>query len=440
MAEAGQSRFPLPEDRLEEQLQEKAPAFTHAEALLEAGRCLYCHDAPCIPACPTDIDIPTFIRKIASENLKGSARTILSTNLLGASCARVCPVEVLCEGSCVYNDWDREPVQIGRLQRHAMDHGASPDLLHKEPPTGKSVGLVGAGPASLACGGILALLGHEAVLYERSELPGGLNTLGVAPYKMDATTALNEVAFVQALGVRIRTGMGVGESVTGEELLSRHDAVFLGPGLGEDSRLDIPGEDGPGVYGAVEWIERMKVDPTLSLEGIRHAVVIGGGNTALDVVREMAQLGVPNVKLLYRRGEAEMKGYAHEWTDAKKEGGVLVPNVAVTGIHHQGDTVTSVSVVPTRDGRPTEATPVRLPANIVILAIGQAKLRALVGQFPGVSLDKRGCIVGDAATGLTGNPRVFTGGDAFNGGKEVVNAVDEGQRAARAIDALLRGE
>jgi glutamate synthase (NADPH/NADH) small chain len=427
----------LPGGRLEERFADKKPPYSAGEALAEASRCLYCFDAPCIKACPTHIDIPVFIRKISTGNLEGSARTILEANLLGASCARVCPVEVLCEGACVYTGWGRQPIAIGRLQRYAMDHGQSTNLLSKAPPSSRSVGLVGAGPASLACAGTLVLLGHQAVIYEREALPGGLNSTGVAPYKLPVGEAIREIGFIRSLGVEIRTGVEVGKDLSAAELLRRHDAIFLGVGLGPDSRLGVPGEKGPGVIGAAEWIRRMKTEPGFGLNGIRSAVVVGGGNTAIDVVRELAQLGVPQVRLVYRRTEQEMKAYRHEWEAAKKEGAVLVPCAVVTEIVRERGQVVRVKLAQTAGGRPTGESLEPLPAELVVAAIGQAKLRSLVALFPGVALDEQGRIVVDPASGQTGNSRVFAGGDAANGGKEVVNAVAEGQLAARAMDALL---
>jgi glutamate synthase (NADPH/NADH) small chain len=427
----------VPDDRLETRFREKNPPLSRTEALREATRCLYCYDAPCIRACPTSIDIPVFIRKIATGNARGAARTILQANLLGDSCARVCPVEVLCEGSCVYVADGRPAIPIGRLQRWAMDHGSAADLLPKAAPTGRRVACVGAGPASLACAGTLALLGHSPVLYEKRELPGGLNTTGVAPYKYQVRDALREVEFVESLGVEIRTGVEVGRDVSGADLLQSHEAVFLGPGLGPDTRLPIPGGDGPGVIGATEWIEKLKTDREHSVTGVRSAAVIGGGNTAIDVARELAGLGVPDVWMVYRRGEEEMRGYAHELDGARREGVMLVENAAVVEVEREWGSVRSVKLVATEHGRPTNRERSSLAVDLVVFAIGQTKLAELVSEFPGVAVDGRGCIVADPETLRTGNPRVFAGGDALNGGKEVVFAAADGQQAARSIDALM---
>ncbi|RYZ64452.1 MAG: glutamate synthase, partial [Proteobacteria bacterium] len=254
---------PLHPDRWEHDLHDKKPLLTAAEAKVEADRCLYCADAPCIKACPTSIDIPTFIKKIASGNVRGSARTILEQNLLGYSCARVCPVEVLCVGDCVLNAVDHKPIAIGRLQRYATEHGTAAGqapLFVAKPRGSRRVALIGAGPASLACAGVLALNGVEATIFEKRGVAGGLNTTGIAPYKLRAEESLHEVDFVRSLGVEIRTGISLGEAagpntVTAESLLAEYDAVFLGLGLGVDNRLGIPGEDGPGVIGATAWIE-----------------------------------------------------------------------------------------------------------------------------------------------------------------------------------------
>ena len=422
----------LAPDRLERQLADAKPTYTGGEAVGEAERCLYCHDAPCVKACPTGIDIPGFIRKIATGNVSGSARTILSANLLGYSCARVCPVEVLCVGACVYNDWHRyPPIQIGRLQRYAVEKtleaGKAASLLSQAPPAGKKVACVGAGPASLAAAGYLALEGVAVTVFEKRALPGGLNTTGVAPYKMHAEGSLAEVGFIRSLGVTIRTGVDVGRDAKAGDLLRDHDAVFLGVGLGGDSRLGLPGEQGPGVVGATAWIERLKLEPGFALDGVARALVVGGGNTAIDAARELARLGVPEVTMVYRRTAAEMPGYAHEMELARKEGVRLVERaVPKEFIRGAGGALTALRLA---DGR-------ELPAELVVLGIGQSKLRELAAEFPGVALDDQGRVVVDEATGRTGNPKVFAGGDTL-GGELVVTAVQEGKRAARAICAAL---
>ncbi|MCC6651960.1 MAG: FAD-dependent oxidoreductase [Candidatus Eisenbacteria bacterium] len=421
----------LPAQRLESHIADSKPNYIPGDAVAEANRCLYCHDAPCVTACPTGIDIPTFIRKIGTGNLTGSARTILSANLLGYSCARVCPVEALCVGACVYNAWHRNPpIQIGRLQRFAVEsvfaNGSAATLLSKAAPNGKKVVCVGAGPASLACAGYLALEGCSVTLLEKRAIAGGLNVTGVAPYKMDATGALAELAYIQSLGVTIQTGVEVGKDVTPEQLLKDHDAVFVGVGLGGDSKLGIPGEAGPGVFGGVEWVEKMKLESGYALEGVRRAVVIGGGNTAIDVVRELAKLGVPDVALLYRRTEADMPGYRHELELARKEGVRLVERAVPASFVRTGDKLAAVALA---DGR-------EVACDLCVVAIGQGKLGALVSSFPGVATSDKGLALGEPMTGTTGNPKVWVGGDV-TGGELVVTAAQDGKRAARSIAAAL---
>ncbi len=424
---------PIDEDRLERHLPDAKPLYSKGEAIGEANRCLYCHDAPCVVACPTGIDIPGFIRKIATENVRGSAKTILSANLLGYSCARVCPVEVLCVGACVYNDWNRyPPIPIGRLQRYAVenvfDNGTAATLFDKAPANGKKVACVGAGPASLAAAGYLALEGVAVTLFEYRKVPGGLNSHGVAPYKMPVAGALTEVEFIRSLGVTIKDRMLVGTDVSAAQLLDGYDATFLGIGLGRDSRLGIPGEEGPGVTGATEWIERMKLEPGYTVAGLRHALVIGGGNTAIDVARELAKLGVPDVKMVYRRTAAEMPGYAHEMEYARKEGVQLAERAVPKAFNR--DAAGRLVGLTLEDGR-------MLAADLAVLGIGQAKLKNIAGLFAGVQVDERGRIIAEPLTGQTGNPKVWAGGDAISGGQEVVNAAQEGKRAARAMCAVL---
>ncbi len=435
----------LPEGRLEQRFAEAKPLFTEAEAVTEANRCLYCADAPCIRECPTGIDIPTFIRKISTGNVKGAARTILSANLLGHSCAQVCPVEVLCAGGCVYNAWGRPPIQIGRLQRFATETTlATTPMSGLLPPrkkaTGKSVALVGAGPASVAAAGWLALEGHKAVIYEKRRFPGGLNALGIAPYKMLGSVAIEEIEWVSALGdVSIEFGAEL-NSGAAEELLRRHDAVFLGLGLGADTMLGVPGEAGPGVYGAVDLIERIKSDAMFQLGDVRRALVVGGGNTALDVAHELALLGVADVAMAYRRGRAEMSGYEHELDHARKHGVRLIEDAVVTSyVRDAAGALTGVMLAQAKDGRAVASTEAFHPAGLVALAIGQGRVTQLASAFHGVVVDARGRVVVDPATHRTGNARVWAGGDCVNGGKEVVNAVQEGKLAARDIARALAG-
>lgn len=443
----------LPSGRLEQRFADKKPRYSKPEAITEANRCIYCVDAPCIKACPTGIDIPTFIHKISTENIKGAARTILAENILGASCARVCPVEELCAGACVYNTWGREPIAIGRLQRHATEATLETTPLSallpaKKPSTGKKVALVGAGPASIAAAGLLALEGHKAVLFEKKALPGGLNTLGIAPYKQSADAALEELRQVLALGdielklgVEVVAGQAGAGQVSAEALLKDYDAVFLGLGLGPDSALGVPGEAGAGVYGAVDLIERIKADPKLSLEGVSRAFVIGGGNTALDIAHELKLLGVADVALVYRRGEQDMSGYAHELASAREDGVRLLEHRVVTEVLRDGaGKLSGVTLAEAKGGKAVAGTEETVSVQLLALAIGQSVATGIASAFSGVELDQKGRVVVDPATHRTGNPKVWSGGDCVNGGKEVVNGVQEAKIAVRDIVRALGGK
>jgi glutamate synthase (NADPH/NADH) small chain len=437
----------VPAERLEHRFEDKKPPMTRAQAVAEANRCLYCFDAPCIKACPTQINIPEFIRKIATGNLGGSAKTILRANILGMSCARVCPVEVLCEGDCVYNNMGSKPIEIGRLQRYATEHAYDRNLQYwsKGTPTGKRVALVGAGPSSLACAHELTKLGHEAVLFEANDFGGGLNSTGVAPYKLFVEDSLREVDYVQQIGFEIRYGVEVGKDVSFEALESDFDAVFLGIGLGPDGWMGIDGEDLDGVVGGLELIGRIKLGDAYELPDIGHAVIIGGGNTAMDVVRGLCGLGVPRVTLLYRRNRAAMPGYDHEWTAARASGARGVwwsQPVALEGRDGRVEAVRYLRARPSDPDNPRSKLIYRdeahrLEADLVVMAIGQATLADWVAQIGGVRVE-RGRIVVDEH-GQTTNPRYFSGGDCANGGKEVVNAAAEGKRAAQGIHSFLSG-
>ena len=430
-----------PKDRLEQRIEDLKPPLSTASALTEAERCLYCFDAPCVQACPTAINIPQFIKRIAAGNVRGAAKTILESNILGHSCARVCPVEVLCAGSCVYNEKDEPAIAIGKLQRYATDwaYGKGVRFFERGKPTGKKVALIGAGPASLAAAHELARLGHECVIFEGRDLPGGLNTTGVAPYKLQADTALQEVEYVLGIGgIELRTGTWIGKDVTFEQLERDYDAVFLGVGLGPDSRVNVPGEELPGSIGAVELIEQIKNQPGFTLAGVHHAAVIGGGNTAIDIARELRHLGVPCVFMVYRRTEESMTGYKHELAYAKQEGVTLEFRAAPAAIEGT-DKVTGLRCHRVDDAlKPIDGADFTLTAELVVKATGQDKLTKLLAGISGLSLEK-GKVAVNAATHQTSNPKYFAGGDCVNGGKEVVNAAAEGKRAAHGIDAFLRG-
>jgi dihydropyrimidine dehydrogenase (NAD+) subunit PreT len=442
--------FPeLPADRVETRFAESKPPYSEAQARQEASRCLYCFDAPCVTACPTSIDVPGFIKRIAEGNVKSAARKIFEANILGATCARVCPVEVLCVGSCVFERQGVEPIAIGRLQRFATDAAQSNAWQYFWPgqDTGKKVALVGAGPASLACAHELRMQGHAAVLFEKRDLAGGLSTTGVAPYKVTAESSLVEASWiVQADEAELRTGVQVGRDVTWDELLSGYDAVFVGVGLGDDSTLGIPGEDLGGVRGGLEVIENWKTGGEPLLDGVTDAIVIGGGNTALDVLRELLKLGVPRVTLSYRRTVPEMPGYRHEWDSALKEGARQAFRTRPVRLVGQDGQVTGLEVVRTAPdpddprGRKLldlpDSTEV-IPAQLVVVATGQAGQAAL---FDGLDIElKWGLPVVDEHQ-QTSHDKVFAGGDIANGGKEVVNAAAEGKAAAVAIGALLSEE
>ena len=428
----------LSDDRSETVFADYKNALTPEQARVEANRCLFCHDAPCITACPTSIDIPQFIRKIATGNVAGSARTIFDANILGMSCARVCPVEVLCVGDCVYNHMDAPPIQIGKLQRFATDQAFATGRRFFEAgaDTGRSVALVGAGPASLAAAHELRRCGHACTIYEKRDLAGGLNTTGVAPYKMKSNRSLEEVEWILGIGgIDVKTGIEIGKDVTFDDLEGDHDAVFLGMGLGPDTRLGIPGEDLKGVHGAVDFIESTKLG-RLSLDGVTDCVVVGGGNTAIDAVRQALGLGVPNVTMVYRGEEERMSGYAHEWEAARTAGARAQWNAQPVEFFGD-DRVERMRVVATdSDRRPIPGSEFDVTADLVLVAIGQSKLGVMLESWSGIEIEGGRVVTDDV--GRTGRAGVFAGGDLRNGGKEVVNAAAHGKASAQAIDAYLK--
>src|SRR5258706_11818506 len=311
---------PLTDEQLAANFADIAPPLTNDAALLEANKCLYCHDAPCTIACPTHIDVPAFIKKIATGNLRGSARVILDANPFGPSCARACPVEVLCEGAGVLNERDGQPIQIALRQRHATDHVLEHKLKLFQPgsKTGKRVAVVGAGPAGVACASDLRRHGHAVTVFEAKTQAGGLNTFGIAEYKLKADVALAEVQDILDLGVELKTGVTITSLAS---LLADYDAVFVGVGLGNTKALGISGEDLPGVVDALTFIEHLKTHPYRDTAVGRQVVVIGAGNTAIDAVTQAKRLGAATATILYRRGKADMSASHYEHELAKRDGG-----------------------------------------------------------------------------------------------------------------------
>jgi dihydropyrimidine dehydrogenase (NAD+) subunit PreT len=407
------------------------PPFDRQAAIPEANRCLYCFDAPCTTACPTHIDVPRFIKKIASGNFSGSARTILDANILGASCSRVCPVEVLCEGACVMNRYNRQPIQIGRLQRFAMEtfQAAGAPLPFTPPPeTGRTVALIGAGPASLACAGELRRHGIAASVYEAHPLPGGLNTYGVAEYKLPLIESLREIELLTRLGVSFHFDTTVDSGML-QELEQSHDAVFLGVGLGAIHTLGIPGEDLLGVTNALDLIAGYKSGEVTNVPS--NVVVVGAGNTAIDAAVAAIRLGAEDVHIVYRRGEEQMSAFRFEYEHAKLEGVQFLwwmQPTAILGSH----AVEELQLTSLQE----PGLPVNLPVDMVVLAIGQGSQPDLGAQIQ----REGGRILIDRATGQTSNPKYFSGGDCTNGGREVVDAVADGKRAGRGIAAWLEAK
>jgi dihydropyrimidine dehydrogenase (NAD+) subunit PreT len=419
----------LSRDEIEANFADLHPPLARAEALIEADRCYFCFDAPCTAACPTGIDIPVFIQKIRSDNVRGSGKTILGENIMGGMCARVCPTEVLCEEACVRNTQEEKPVEIGLLQRYATDPiiESNLQLFERAAPSGKTIAVVGGGPAGLSCAHRLSMLGHDVVIFNRDEKPGGLNEYGIAAYKTPEDFAQTEVEYILSIGgIEVRNKVALGEDVQLPELIEQYDAVFLGIGLSRANDLGIEGEDLDGVVNAIDYIAALRqAEDKSNLPVGRTVVVIGGGMTAIDIAVQSRHLGAEQVHIVYRRGPENMSASVFEQALAQTSG---------VAIHHRappsrilGDTHVTGVEFEAGAGRFV------LYADMVFKAIGQ--------QMEGFNEFRmqNGRIVVDAGHRTSIN-KVWAGGDCVVDGSDLtVTAVQHGKLAAIDIDRVLRG-
>ena len=443
----------LAADQYAKAFADASPRLTRAQALLEAERCLYCFDAPCATACPTSIDVPSFIKRISDDNLRGAARTILESNPLGGMCARVCPTENLCEAVCVRNTQEGKPVAIGRLQRHAVDalmESAKPQIFTRATATGKKVAVVGAGPAGLACAHTLARRGHDVALFDARPKAGGLNEYGLASYKTPDNFAQREVQWLLAIGgMTVHHDWKLETPAQLDTLRSDFDAVFLGMGLSATPALGIPGEHFPGVQDAVDFIAELRQCADLATLPVgRRVVVIGGGMTAVDAAVQSRRLGAETVHMVYRRGPDALSASQAEQEWAQTNGVRihywLAPQEIVSTLDLSNPAAPDVGhVCAVRFARQTQVdgklqatgeTEV-LQADTVLKAIGQQLGNPMLSQS-GLAL-KAGRIATDAE-GQTNLPGVWAGGDCRAGGLDLtVEAVEHGKQSAHAIHAFL---
>ncbi|MDX8459425.1 NAD(P)-dependent oxidoreductase [Mesorhizobium humile] len=420
------------------------PPLDHHEALVESDRCYFCYDAPCMNACPTSIDIPLFIRQIATGNPLGSAKTIFDQNILGGMCARVCPTETLCEEVCVREVAEGKPVQIGRLQRYATDVAMSEEkqFYKRAEPTGKTVAVVGAGPAGLAAAHRLARHGHDVTILEARPKAGGLNEYGIAAYKSVDDFAQAEVEYVTAIGgIDIQNGKALGRDFQLADLMRNYDAVFLGLGLGGVNALRAEGEDADGVANAVEFIAELRQASDLSgLPVGRRVVVIGGGMTAIDAAVQSKLLGAEEVTVCYRRGQEHMNASGFEqdlaaangvtirhWLQPKR---VIAENGKVSAIELEYTAMNGDKLAGTGET-------LRLNADQVFKAIGQSFVPAHLNGS-GEQINLEGGRIKVDAEGRTSLAKVWAGGDCIFGGDDLtVSAVAQGRDAAESIHRAL---
>ena len=427
-----------------------APPLNDRQAHLEASRCLYCYDAPCVNACPSEIDIPSFIRHIHTDNVQGAAQKILSANILGGSCARVCPTEILCQQACVRNNaHECAPVLIGLLQRYAVDNAHfSQHPFQREAASGKRIAVVGAGPAGLSCAHRCAMHGHDVVIFEAREKAGGLNEYGIAKYKLVDDFAQKELDFLlQIGGIEIRHGHKLGDNLSLTELHQQFDAVFLGLGLAASKQLGLPHEDAPGLLAATDYIRELRqADDLAQLPLADHCIVLGAGNTAIDMAVQMARLGARDVNLVYRRGIEDMGATHHEQDIAKANQVRLLTWAAPEEVllNAEGQ-VRGMRFARTRlvEGRlQTTGETFELAADAIFKAIGQAfdgaALSDPLGDPLAQELKRAGERIEVDEQLRTSIPGVYAGGDCVSLGQDLtVQAVQHGKRAAEAMHAQL---
>ncbi|SFR46240.1 NAD(P)-dependent oxidoreductase [Litoreibacter janthinus] len=430
----------LSAETLSDNFDDLHPAYAPHEAAVASDRCYFCHDAPCVTACPTDIDIPLFIRQIQTGTPEAAAKTILSQNILGGMCARVCPTETLCEQACVREAAEGKPVEIGRLQRFAtdtlMDKGIHP--FARAVSTGKSVAVVGAGPAGLSCAHRLAMKGHDVVVFDARAKAGGLNEFGIAAYKSTDEFAAKEVDWLlQIGGITIERGQKLGSELSLDELRNEYDAVFLAIGLSGVNSLRAAGEEREGVSDAVSFIAELRQTSDRSnLPVGRDVVVIGGGMTAVDAAVQSKLLGAQNVTIVYRRGQDQMGASRFEQDLATSKGVRIISNAQPVSVHGNGSVAEVEFEYTTSSGNELKGTgeTFRLKADQLFKAIGQT----LEGVPDGLDLERGKIAV--SATGATSLKGVWAGGDCASGGDDLtVTAVAEGRDAAEDIHSSLMG-
>ncbi len=438
----GEYKKPLSEEEFAKNFAQKKPLMNSTEAYYESSRCLYCYDAPCIQACPTGIDIPLFIKQIHTNNLTGSARTIFEKNWLGNACGKVCPTGVLCEGACVYNHQDVPPIQIGRLQNYATQNAISTkkELFKAGPENGFSVAVIGSGPAGISCACELRKLGYKVDVYEAKDKPSGLTVYGIAPYKITNKEVLDEIDYLQSqLGFNIFYNKAIKSKSQIEEIEANYDAIFLGVGIGATAELKLPGENLVNVVGAVEFIEEIRMKHH-SMNVPDNVIVIGGGNTAMDAASESARMGASSVLLAYRRDKDSMGAYGFEYKLVIASGVESIFNVQPIEIIGN-EKVESVRFVRTEinEGKLIyiDNSEFTVPCDMLIKATGQSKQKEFLELIDELDLDTKSRIIVDPETHQTTNQKYFAGGDAVNGGAEVVNGAFEGKLAANGIHNYL---